>query len=190
MRQWLCYKAPFGYEAVGLLGEGDQGDSVAGLPWLGHLEDIERVLNEHQVNQAILLGLPEDSATHERLVDVLEDHGVRILILSNLEEKLRHPVIHIEDDGFSFVTTRQEPLENPLNRLAKRALDLSVALPAVILLLPPATLLVWILQRMQSPGPHLFQAEAGRFSEPAVRDHEIPHDAHGSHGSGAAGLGE
>ena len=137
-------------------------DSVAGLPWLGRLEDIERVLNEHQVNQAILLGLPEDSATHERLVDVLEDHGVRILILSNLEEKLRHPVVHIEDDGLSFVTTRQEPLENPLNRLAKRALDLIVAVPAVIFLLPPATLLVWILQRMQSPGPFFFkQMRAG-----------------------------
>jgi putative colanic acid biosynthesis UDP-glucose lipid carrier transferase len=162
LRQWLCHKAPLGLEAVGLLGDGNVGESVAGLPVLGSLSDLERVLEEHQVNDAILLGLPEDSAVHDRLVDVLEDHGVRIMILSNLEEILRHPVVHIEDDGLSFVTTRQEPLENPLNQLAKRILDLAVALPAVIFLIPPATVLVWLLQRWQSPGPVFFkQARAG-----------------------------
>lgn len=163
LRQWLCHKAPFGLEAVGLLGDGSQAGSVAGLPLLGGLGDLERVLRTHHVNDAILLGLPEDPSVHERLVDILEDHGVRILILSNLEEILKHPVVHIEDDGFSFVTTRREPLENPLNQLAKRILDVSVALPAVVFLIPPATLMVWLLQRWQSPGPVFFKQRRAGF---------------------------
>jgi len=163
LRQWLCHKAPFGLEAVGLLGEGKQGGTMDGLPVLGGLDDLERVLREQKVNDVIVLGLPKDPAIHEHLVDVLEDHGVRILILSNLEEILKHPVVHIQDDGFSFVTTRQEPLENPLNQLAKRILDVSVALPAVIFLLPPATLLVWLLQRWQSRGPVFFKQRRAGF---------------------------
>jgi lipopolysaccharide/colanic/teichoic acid biosynthesis glycosyltransferase len=70
--------------------------------------------------------------------------------------------VYIEDDGFSFVTTHQEPLENPLSQLMKRILDVSVALPTVIFLLPPVALLVWLIHRWQSPGPLFFkQCRAG-----------------------------
>src|SRR5262249_31592856 len=41
-------------------------------------------------------------------------------------------------------------------------LDLFVATPVVLIILPPFTLLVWILQRLQSPGPIFFtQARTG-----------------------------
>lgn len=167
MRRWLCNRAPFGFAAVGLLTEEENAEAVSGLPRLGGVEDIERVLTEYQVTDAILLGLPEDSAAHERLVDVLEDRGVRILILSDLEERLRHSVVHVEDDGLSFVTTREEPLENPVNRLIKRTLNVMLALPTVLFLLPPLTVLVWILQKRQAPGPIFFrQRRAGLQNRP------------------------
>ena len=54
-----------------------------------------------------------------------------------MEEMLEHPVVHMEDDGLRFITLRTEPLENPLNRVAKRVLDFLVSLPVVVLVLPP-----------------------------------------------------
>ena len=167
MRRWLCNKAALGFEAVGILSDDSDPECVAGMPRLGALADIDRVLAEYQITEAILLGLPENAAAHEKLVDVLDDRGVRILILSDLEERLRHPVVHIDDDGLSFVTTRQEPLENPLNRLAKRILDVTVALPTVVFILQPITVLVWLFQRWQSPGPVFFrQVRAGFQNRP------------------------
>ena len=40
-------------------------------------------------------------------------------------------MVMVEDDGFRFITLREEPLENPLNRILKRMLDLAVAVPVV-----------------------------------------------------------
>src|SRR6185503_11874342 len=69
------------------------------------------------------------------------------------EEKLRHSVTHFEDDGFRFIGLREEPLENPLNRFFKRAIDLAIALPVMLVVFPVLAILVWLVQRLQSPGP-------------------------------------
>jgi lipopolysaccharide/colanic/teichoic acid biosynthesis glycosyltransferase len=46
--------------------------------------------------------------------------------------------------------------------MAKRALDVAIALPAVVFLLPPLALLVAIIHRVQSPGPLFYrQTRAG-----------------------------
>ena len=42
-----------------------------------------------------------------------------------------------------FIALREEPLECPFNRLTKRALDVSIALPVIIFVLPWVSLLVW-----------------------------------------------
>jgi len=95
-------------------------------------------------------------------MSALERHGVRLLILNNLEEKLHHPICYLEDDGHNFIGLRKEPLESPLNRISKRILDIVIALPVVIFLLPPVALLVWLIQKMNSAGPLLLrQKRAG-----------------------------
>ncbi|NDF00523.1 MAG: hypothetical protein EB034_19980, partial [Verrucomicrobia bacterium] len=61
----------------------------------------------------------------------------------------------------------EEPLENPLNRLLKRALDLVIAAPVTLLVLPVVHVLVWVIQRRQSPGPVYFaQTRAGLKNRP------------------------
>jgi lipopolysaccharide/colanic/teichoic acid biosynthesis glycosyltransferase len=70
-----------------------------------------------------------------------------------LEERLRHPVIHFEDGGFRFIGLREEPLENPLNRFLKRAIDFAIALPVMLVIFPLLAAVVFIAQRLQSPGP-------------------------------------
>ncbi len=164
---WIKVKEAFGVGLVGLVNDDIANVPTPGLPRLGRSSELERVLNEHPITQAIFLELPNSVESHEGLVHVLENHGVRVLILSNLEAKLGHRAVHIEDDGLSFITSREEPLENPIHRLSKRLLDLAIALPIVLFLLPPAGLLVWILQCLQSRGPLLFrQVRAGIQNRP------------------------
>jgi putative colanic acid biosynthesis UDP-glucose lipid carrier transferase len=55
-----------------------------------------------------------------------------------------------------------EPLEEPLNRAMKRAFDIAIALPVVLTVLPILAIVVWFVQRWQSPGPLLhIRARAG-----------------------------
>ncbi len=161
LRSWLSEKEAFGFRAIGIIGSRSEPE-LTGLPWLGERSDLERVLHQEQVTQVVLLELPASPEEHEQLVDTLDNHGARLLILSNLEEKLRHRVVHFEDGGLEFISPRTEPLEDPLNRGLKRLLDLAIAVPVTVIALPPLAAIVWLLHRLQSPGPLFYrQVRAG-----------------------------
>ena len=159
---WLANKEVYGLHTVGILRTDPTVSSALEMPCLGGAEDMEEVVRREGITQVIVLELPQEISQHMQLVAMLEKMGVRILILSNLEEMLQHPVVHLEDDGMRFIALRAEPLENPLNRFSKRALDLAVALPVVLFVLPPLMLVIWMVHRLQSPGSLFFvQTRAG-----------------------------
>jgi len=110
-------------------------------------------VRERGITQVILLEFPLFTEVNRNIIRVCDQLGARLLIVSDLEEKLRHPVTHFEDDGFRFIGLREEPLENPLNRFFKRAIDVLIALPVVVLIFPILAVIVWLAQRLQSPGP-------------------------------------
>lgn len=163
IRGWLRGKEAYGLRTIGILRTDDPtGLECDGLPCLGGVEDLEKVIRREAITKVIVLELPRERQQHRNVVCVLEKLGIRLLILSNLEELLEHPVVHLDDEGMRFITLRQEPLENPVNRFAKRALDLAVALPVVLFILPPLMLVIWIVHRFQSRGPLFFlQTRAG-----------------------------
>jgi exopolysaccharide biosynthesis polyprenyl glycosylphosphotransferase len=163
LRNWLQSKRVFGMETIGILTDDLLDPTVTGdLRRLGRIADAEQVIREFGITQIILLQLPDRPEQHRKIMAAMERHGVRLLIFNNLEEKLSHPVIYLEDDGHHFISLRKEPLENPFNRLAKRALDVAIAVPVVLTILPVVGSVVWIIQRFNSPGPLFFkQVRAG-----------------------------
>jgi exopolysaccharide biosynthesis polyprenyl glycosylphosphotransferase len=163
LKHWLATKELLGFRTMGLLTDDLPATAeVNGVRCLGGLSDLETVVRSEGITQIIVLELPRAQARHREFVAVAERLGVRFMIMSNLEEMLDHPVVMVEDDGFRFITLREEPLENPLNRILKRMLDLAVAVPVVVVVLPPLAMVVWILHRLQSRGPLFFtQTRAG-----------------------------
>jgi exopolysaccharide biosynthesis polyprenyl glycosylphosphotransferase len=153
LREWLKRKSEIGLRTIGLICDEPIKETAEGIPVLGTSDDLERVIRERGITQVILLELPVFTELHRHLIGVCDQLGVRLLIVSDLEEKLRHPITHFEDDGFRFIGLREEPLENPLNRFFKRAIDLAISIPFMIFVFPPLALFVWIAQRLQSPGP-------------------------------------
>jgi len=162
LRGWLRRKGDIGLRTIGLLSDDQIQETEDGIPVLGTSEAIERVVRERGITQVIMLEFPLFSEINRNIISVCDQLGVRLLIVSDLEEKLRHPVTHFEDDGFRFIGLREEPLENPLNRFFKRALDVTIALPVMLIVFPVLTLIVWLAQCLQSPGPLLHvQTRAG-----------------------------
>lgn len=158
LKRWLQSKSIFGVETVGILNNSPaQAEIPEIFPRLGNMAAAETVIREMGVTQVILLELPEEDGFYQNLRSTLESQGVRLLILNNLEEKLHHPVCYLEDEGHNFVGLREEPLENPFNRVSKRALDVAFSLPVVLFVLPPVALVVWLIQRINSPGPLLYR---------------------------------
>ena len=152
---WITHKEPLGVHRVGILS--DDPPPVNGqappTPWLGRLADLPRVLAERQVGQVILLELPANDAAARQTIEVCQEHGCRLLIHNNLAERYTQPLVPTIEEGLHFYTLQEEPLEDPINRLCKRSYDLLIALPMVLFVLPPLGVWVWLMQRLQSPGP-------------------------------------
>ena len=167
IRPWLESKRELGLCPVGYCSDTSEEQPDAALPRLGHLDDLEPIIERDQINQVILLELVRCQDLLRKLTGICERRGIRLLVVSDLDEHFRHSVTFIDDGGVQLIGLREEPLEDPVNRFLKRALDIAVSLPVVLFLLPVITLIVWLLQRAQSPGPifHM-QSRAGLQNRP------------------------
>ena len=153
LADWLQRKAEIGLRTVGLISDEPAGDHKDGVAIVGTSDQLEKVIRERGITQVILLEFPLLTPANEAVIRICNQLGVRLFILSDLEERLRHSVTFFEDGGFRFMGLREEPLENPLNRFLKRTIDLAISVPVMIFIFPVFALVVLIAQRLQSPGP-------------------------------------
>src|SRR5438128_11790673 len=152
LREWLERKAEIGLRPVGLVSDDDKIEDL-GVPLLGRPDQLENVIRAHGITQVILLEFPLFSDANQNVIRICDQLGIRLLILSDLEERLRHSVTHFDNGGFRFIGLREEPLENPLNRMFKRTIDFAIAVPVMLFIFPVLALVIFIIQRLQSPGP-------------------------------------
>jgi exopolysaccharide biosynthesis polyprenyl glycosylphosphotransferase len=161
LRPWLQQKEQLGLHTVGLICE-ESFEGPWKIPVLGNFADLERVIRDSHITQVVLVELPLDAAQLNQISLTCEHLGVRLLVKSDLDQKFRHPIIYMENDGLHFFGLREEPLENPFNRFMKRVVDVAVSAVVVAGVLPFTTALVWLMQRSQSPGPLFYlQNRAG-----------------------------
>ncbi|HUD49789.1 MAG TPA: sugar transferase [Candidatus Baltobacteraceae bacterium] len=167
LKSWLENKRAVGFRTIGLVSPGRDPATDFAYPLLGSLDGLGELLREHLITQLIVLDLSLGGQQIRQVTQLCEESGVRLLALHDFDEYFNHKTTTFEDDGVRFIGLRDEPLESPLNRLLKRLLDLAVAVPVVILILPFTTALVWVLHRLQSPGPIFFeQVRAGMRGRP------------------------
>ncbi len=164
MRRWIRRMEKYGVQMVGLLTEEatTRTNTLQKLPIVGNAEDLESILSKIRIDMVILMDVPRSPEVLSRIITTTERAGVRMIVANNLSETFRHPLRFYRQFGLDFITLREEPLQDPLNRITKRALDVAVALPVVLFLLAPLALGVWLIHRAQSPGPLFFrQIRAG-----------------------------
>jgi len=136
------------------------------VPLLGTINQFEEICGSAEISQVILLELCSAEVTRA-LLGKCQQRGMRLLIVNDLAEQIRHPITCCVDEGINLITLHEEPLENPLNRVLKRTFDLALALFVVVGILPWLIVLVWICHRLQSPGPLWYrQKRAGMQNRP------------------------
>jgi putative colanic acid biosynthesis UDP-glucose lipid carrier transferase len=167
IKPWLDRKSLIGLRTVGLICGQKTNGTPPPFPVLGTLEKATEILREKSITQVILLDLAPGTDQVRRLTQICEGAAVRLLALHDVSDYFNHTTTVFEDDGVRFIGLRDEPLESPFNRMVKRILDFAVALPVVVLLLPPVMVVVWLIQRLQSPGPLFFkQVRVGLMGQP------------------------
>ena len=181
---WITNRMHIGIQPVGFLA--DDMPTRAELviaPYLGKIDQLEAILAEKRIGQVILLEWFEDSAMVERMIELCEQEGCRFLIHNNYGAQYARTFIPLEEGGLHFMSLQNEPLEDPVNRAAKRMFDIAISLPVVVMVLPPLCAFVWLMQRSQAPGPMFFAKPRGgrqrtefnmlKFRSMYAQDHDI-----------------
>jgi putative colanic acid biosynthesis UDP-glucose lipid carrier transferase len=162
IKPWIDRKRLIGLQAVGVICPNPAPSKQpviedSKLPLLGSVDDLSRILQEHSISHLIVLDLMIGSERLLQITQICEGAAVRLLAVDNLDSYFNHNTMVFEDDGVRLIGLREEPLESPINRIIKRIMDLAIALPVVLLLLPFTSLFVYVCHRLQAPGPLLYK---------------------------------
>lgn len=109
------------------------------------------------INRVLFFGRKTDDPDYRTALDTCHRLGIRAQVMLHEQELFGDLGRHVIDGNAHFLTMADEPLQNPLNRMIKRGVDIVLSLFVVLLLLPPLMALVWLVQRRQSPGPLFFR---------------------------------
>ncbi|MBA4136002.1 MAG: polyprenyl glycosylphosphotransferase [Opitutus sp.] len=155
VERWLLGREHLGVEVQGFV-SWDRLPAGSAPPlanWVGSIEELPQLLEQRRIGQVVVWEMPDNPANGRQLVEACQAAGARLLLRHDIDEILGHSVVSVDLEGLHYFTLHDEPLEEPLNRVMKRAFDLALSLPVAVLVLPLLALVVWVVQRVQSPGP-------------------------------------
>ncbi|HEX9441733.1 MAG TPA: undecaprenyl-phosphate glucose phosphotransferase [Roseiflexaceae bacterium] len=149
-----------GYRVQGFLSDSIAvGSDIAGVPVLGRIASLGRVIRATQADEVIIALSGRSSIEIFDIVTLAEDEAVDIRLYPDAFQLITNNEISIGDiSGLPLINVKNVALDNPLNRALKRALDLVVAF-TVLTLFSPVMLLIALLVRLDSPGPVFFVQE-------------------------------
>ncbi|TVQ53350.1 MAG: undecaprenyl-phosphate glucose phosphotransferase [Phycisphaerales bacterium] len=128
------------------------------LPVRGGLNDLEKILDQHNVS-GVFLALPNRMAAETgNLVARLERYPVDVRIVPDMNPKFLPINMAAHDlEGMPILSLRESPLSG-WGRISKRLLDIVGSLAALTIFSIPM-LIVAILVKRSGPGPVIFRQE-------------------------------
>ena len=147
-----------GHQFVGFINlNGVDKQLSSQLEYLGHIDDVERILSEYEIEEVIIA---LESVEHDRLKAIIsrvDSANVRIKILPDMYDILSGTVEMSNIFGALLINVSTEVM--PIWQVTlKRLLDVFVSLISVILLTPLYIVLA-LLVKFSSPGPIFFLQE-------------------------------
>ncbi|ATB26852.1 capsular polysaccharide biosynthesis protein [Melittangium boletus DSM 14713] len=148
-----------GFRVVGLLSlhPDKVGQQVLGVPVVGHVKDVDTVLDARSVDQVIIAVPLEDQAAVKPLMEQLALRTVDVKVVPDLYQYVTLYGGLEEFGGLPIISLQGDPMAG-WNMVAKRVFDILFALVALFVS-APFMLLVAIAVKLTSRGPLLYAQE-------------------------------
>jgi lipopolysaccharide/colanic/teichoic acid biosynthesis glycosyltransferase len=123
-------------------------------------ESAEQILARVSAAAPDLLVLPSRDLSYDAMTQLLtlgDRRGFRCWIPIEISRRLGRKFELQDVGGLSVLSPPTLPLAITYNRAVKRAFDIAVSLIVIPVLVAPLMAVVWLLQRLTSPGPLFFR---------------------------------
>ena len=150
---------------IGYVDDDPTPESVGQLPWLGGASDLHRLLEHHGVERVIVAFSRSSDLRTMQMIRDCDSHGVQVDVVPRLFDYLSTDAGTYALGGMPLVSIApRRPL--PIQRLAKRGLDVVLS-SAMLLACLPALLVIAVLIKLGDRGPVLYrQRRVGRDEQP------------------------
>lgn len=169
MASWLERARGYGLNVLGLVETVPRGEnhSTGGVRILGRFDELSEIIEKHNLTHIMLIDHREGENWVRNAASVAQRQGTRLWVYNFWNDFFDRPLITDNFQGQTYFTLHDEPLEDPMNRILKRAFDVVVSLAVILFVLAPLCLVVGAAQRIQSPGPLFYrQRRLGRLQRP------------------------
>ena len=143
--------APVGYVA-------DVPSNALRIQYLGSVAELQSVLERFSPDEAVIALKNDDWSEIQKIIAVCEKTGTKLSVIpAFIQEFGRMPVIDFIGD-IPLMNVRKIPLDNVLNSVIKRTVDIIGSI-VLIILSSPVMLIAAIGTKLSSPGPIIFSQE-------------------------------
>lgn len=134
------------------------GAEYRGIKVLGTIDNLTIILPQNRLDEIVItLGLSEYNKL-ERIVGMCEKSGVHTKFIPDYNNIIPTKPYTEDIQGLPVINIRHVPLNNMLNRIIKRTMDIFGSLFAIILF-SPVMLGVVLIIKFTDPGPLIFKQE-------------------------------
>jgi lipopolysaccharide/colanic/teichoic acid biosynthesis glycosyltransferase len=122
-----------------------------GIPLLGAEDSLDRILDKQNISLIVVISSGYDKVNHI-ILDKCERRGIRFIVCFDYALARQHYYSVCPMTRIPLLVPRREPLQNPINIVLKRIVDIIVSSCVIIFIMPVSVVFVWVLHRMFSPG--------------------------------------
>lgn len=150
-----------GFSIVGILGYNNRehvGTHINGVSIIGIIDDFEQILDKFPIDEVILGELDVSRKRIFEMVLKCEEKMANFKMVPDLLGSMTSKLDIENINGVSLLGIKETPLNHPVNRFAKRTMDIILTLSA-LLILSPVLFIVSLFVKLSDGGPILFQQE-------------------------------
>jgi exopolysaccharide biosynthesis polyprenyl glycosylphosphotransferase len=151
VRNWLMQCSQFGVELVGVVTNSTISWDGFGIPVVGTEDSFDEFLDNNSIGLLVVVSDSYENVDNI-ILDKCERRGIRFVVCFDypIVKQYNYSVCPIT--RILLLVPRSEPLQNPINMILKRLVDILVSSCVVLIVLPIMAFLVWVFHRVFSPG--------------------------------------
>lgn len=127
------------------------------LPFLGNCEEIKKIIQEYEIEEAIIAIESSEHKNLEKIIAELEGHNVIIKVIPDMYDILSGSVKMSSIFGAPLIVINREIMP-AWQQTVKRTMDIAISL-FVLIVFSPLFIVVSLLVKFSSKGPIFFSQE-------------------------------